>query len=109
MSDDQDPIKNVLSKGLQLYPQVDLEATIMTSVRKEAALRSKARRLRRRGMVFLLLFLFLMLLALRWTQIGYSHPAYESPLLTYGFVVFFLLVFFVQLEVWWRERGKTMG
>lgn len=104
MSDNDDLRKDDFPSGLQLYPEVDLEDAIMASVHQEAELRKKVRRLRRRGMAFLSLFLLLLGFALYCTQAGYSTDVYASPLLGYGFSLLFLLVFFVQLEVWWRSR-----
>lgn len=80
----------------------------MAFVHREAATREKVRRLRRRGLVFLSLFLLLLGFALYCTQAGYAADAYSSPLLGYGFALLFLLVLFVQVEVWWR-RGLRPG
>lgn len=104
MSDNDDLRKDDFPSGLQLYPEVDLEDGIMASVYQEAELRKKIRRLRRRGLAFLSLFLLLLGFALYCTQAGYSTDAYVSPLPGYGFSLLFLLVFFVQLEVWSRSR-----
>ena len=105
MSDNDDLRKDGFPSGLQLYPEVDLEEAIMASVGQEAELRKKVRRLRRRGLAFLSFFLLLLGFALYCTQAGYSTNAYASPLLGYGFCLLFLLVLFLQLEVWCGDRG----
>lgn len=104
MSDKKDLLKEYLHTGVDFYPEVDLEATIMAAVRKVAAEQRKARRLRRRGMFFLTGFILLLALALWLTNTGYAHSPYQSQLTNYCITLLFTLVFFAQLEAWWKRR-----
>lgn len=103
MADKQDPLQEYLHTGVDLYPDIDLETTIMAAVRKEAVARQKAQRLRRKGLLFLTGFILLLALALWLTSTGNSHPEYQDQLTNYGFALLFTLVLFVQLEVWWKK------
>ncbi|MFK8165231.1 MAG: hypothetical protein AB8H12_22485 [Lewinella sp.] len=109
MSDQQDPLKEYLHTGIDLYPDVDLETTIMKMVKKEAVARQKAQRLRRTGLLCLTGFILLLALALWLTKTGYSHSEYQNELTNYGFALLFSLVLFVQLEVWWKKEEGGKG
>jgi cytochrome bd-type quinol oxidase subunit 2 len=109
MSDKQDPLKEYLHTGVDLYPDVDLEASIMTIVKEEAAAQQKAQRLRRTGLLFLTGFILLLALALWLTSTGYSHPHYQDQLTNYGFALLFSLVLFAQLEAWWKKEEGVKG
>jgi cytochrome bd-type quinol oxidase subunit 2 len=103
MPAEQDPLKEHLHTGVNLFPEVDLEEAIMVAVRKEAELQQKAQHLRRKGLLFLTVFLFLLALALWYTKNGYSHPIYQEQFVNYGFSLLFVLVLFAQLEAWWHK------
>ncbi len=105
MTTDNDPLKEYLNPDLKLFPEVDLEASIMATVREEAKLQAQAQQLRRKGLMCLTAFLLLLGLALWQTSNGYSHPVYEAPLIGLGITLLFLLALFAQLEAW---KGKLM-
>jgi hypothetical protein len=100
MANEKDPLKKYLVPGLELFPEIDLEASIMIAVREEAALHQKARQLRRKGFIFLTVFLFLLVLALWKTSSGYTFPVYQNQLVSFGLATLFLLILFVQFEAW---------
>lgn len=103
MSAEHDPLKKVLTPGTPVFPEVDMEVSIMAAVRIASAAQQKARRLRRLGLLFLTIFLSLLGLALWFTKYGYTHPAYQEQVVNYGFAILFILVLFAQLEAWWHK------
>lgn len=100
MANEKDPLKDFLTPGFELFPAPDLEAGIMSAVREEAILRQKARQLRRKGLMFLCLFLLLLVLALWSTSNGYSNTVYKNPFIGLGMATLALLILFAQLEAW---------
>ncbi len=106
MTEDEDPLKELLSQSGALYELPSMEEEIMASVREAEVLQKRAARHRRHGVWAL--FVCFGLFALCWwlTNVGASY-SYHSPWMGYVLSFFSLLLLFAQLETRWMSKGAS--
>lgn len=106
MTEDKDPLKELLSQPGALYELPVMEEGIMVSVREVAALQERAARHRRHGLWALVVCFGLFALCWWLTAVGASYP-YRSPWMGYVLSSFSLLLLFAQLETRWKSKESS--
>lgn len=105
MTEEKDPLKELLSTPGALYETPSMEEAIMASVNAEVKLQKRAAKYRRWGFWSLLVCFGLLGFCWWLSWKGQSDTAYHSPVMAYVLVSAGLLLLFAQLEIRWGKSS----
>lgn len=97
--DDKDQLKNILSNVNHINAPIDLEATIMEAIRKEALTKTKIANYRRKGMRGLVISFALVIAFVIISSFSEVFQTTEGSYFKYTSIIACLILLFAQLEL----------
>ncbi len=97
--EDQDQLKEILSNINQINKPIDLEASIMQSIREQALIKQKITRYQRQGIRGVVLSMVLVIALVCIYSFSSRVQTFESTTIKYTSIITCLIVLFAQLEM----------